>query len=90
MGDDTKELLKTHQAAILRELDRLHVNVSESFDDLKHDVSGIRSRLDIHNAEDNKRFEDIGNNLSVLKWAYGVGLCVLAAIFALLKSGVLP
>ena len=89
MPDSTKELLDAHHASILREL----TGVSTAISDLRRDVrvvsENVRDRLDEHATEDNQRFSAIDNNLSVLKWAYGVGLVVLAAIFALLKVGVL-
>lgn len=85
MGDDTRELLSAHQAAILRELDRLHTNVNASFADMKTDMSGIRVQMDDHSREDNGRFSTIDNSLSVLKWAYGVGLVIVGAILAALR-----
>lgn len=83
--DSTKELLGAQHAAVLRELDRIHINISSSLTALSADMGGIREKLDTHNEDDNRRFSAVTNDIGVLKWAYGAGLFIVAAIYALLK-----
>jgi hypothetical protein len=87
MPDSTKDLLNAHHAAVLRELNQVHSNISHSLSELKDDMGGIRERMDAHNRDDEKRFGVIENDMGVLKWAYGVGLVIVAAVYALLKMG---
>lgn len=87
MPDSTRELLNAHHQAMLRELNQMHAKISGSLSDIKEDMGGIRERMDTHAAEDNRRFGELDNSVGVLKWAYGVGLVIVAAIFALLKMG---
>lgn len=87
MPDSTKELLDAHHAQVLRELDRVYVSVSGSLSDIKHDMSGIRSKMDDRAETDNARFGEIENKIGVLGWAYGVGVFIVGCIFALLKLG---
>ena len=85
MGDDTRELLNAHKDAILRELDGLGRDVRSDFASLREDLAGTRRRQDEHNSEDNRRFGNIDNSLSVLKWAYGIGIVIIGAL--LMKMG---
>lgn len=87
MPDSTKELLNAHHAAVLRELNQIHTNISGSLSEIKTDVGGVREQLDAHNKEDERRFGVLENDMGVLKWAYGVGLFIVAAVYALLKLG---
>lgn len=87
MGDDTKNLLTAHRDAILRELDGLGRDVRSDFASLRADMVATRDRQDEHNAEDNRRFGNIDNSLSVLKWAYGLGVGVMLLLLAYLKMG---
>lgn len=89
MSDDTRQLLNAHNAAILRELDRIHTSVAANLGDLKEDMGAIRERMDIHNNEDARRFGELENGVGVLKWAYGAGIFILGAILALLRMGAL-
>ena len=82
MGDDTKELMNAHHAAILRELDGLGRDLRSDLSDLKADNAGTRQRLESHSADDNIRFATIDNSMTILKWAYGLGVFVIIALLA--------
>lgn len=88
MGDDTKELLNAHHAAILRELDGLGTRLMRDLSELKDDNAGTRTRLESHANEDNQRFGNIDRSMAVLKWAYALGIFVIVALLA--KMGVTP
>lgn len=83
--DSTKELLGAQHAAVLRELDRIHINISGSLAEIKEDMGGVREKMDAHDKSDDRRFGMLENDIGVLKWAYGVGVVIITAIFALLK-----
>lgn len=85
MPDSTKELLNAHHAAVLRELNQVHANISASLSDLREDFGGIREKMDEHTANDNERFSEIRNDIGVLKWAYGAAGVLLLAVLAYLK-----
>lgn len=85
--DSTKELLTFYHAAILRELDLTSRAVRADISDLRHDLHGTRTRLDAHDADDAKRFGSIDRGLSVLQWAYGVGVVVVTALLAKMGWG---
>ena len=89
MPDSTKELLTAHHQSILRELTAVSASIVDLRQNMRSDSESLRDKLDDHDESDNKRFSAIDSNLSVLKWAYSVGLVVLGLIFALLKTGVL-
>lgn len=89
MPDSTKELLSAHHAAVLRELNQMQSNISNSLSDIKEDMGGIRERMNAHSEEDHHRFSALTNDIGILKWAYGAGLIIVGAIFSLLKLGVL-
>jgi len=87
MGDDTRELLNAHHAAILRELDGLGRDVRTDIARLRSDLAGTRDRQDEHNAEDHQRFGSIDKNISVLTWAYGLGVIIIGALLAKMGWG---
>ena len=78
MGDDTRELLNVHHVAILREIDKLSKNISEDIAGMRGDLADARTRQDLHNSDDNRRFGLIDNRLAVLMWAYGVAAVAVA------------
>ena len=82
MGDDTKELLNAHHAAILRELDTFQRNVRSDMSDIKSDMSNARTRLDVHTTEDSARFSELTRGIGILQWAYGVGVLIIGALLA--------
>lgn len=82
MADSTRELLNAHHAAILRELDRIHVNVSDDLAGLRRDSQAVGATIDTHTRDDAKQFAAIERGLSVLQWAYGLGVFVLAVLLA--------
>ena len=88
MGDDTKELLNAHHAAILRELDGLGRDLRSDLSDLKSDNTITRARLESHAHDDNQRFGTIDRSMAVLKWAYALGIFVIVAL--LTKMGLVP
>lgn len=71
MPETTRELLTAHHAAILRELDGIHRSVRSDLADIRNDLSGARVRLEAHD-----------RHLSVLQWAYGIGVVIVMAILA--------
>ena len=75
MPDSTKELLNAHHASILRELDRVHSHVTESFTEIKTEMGGVRTRLESHDSA-----------MAVLKWAYAIGVVIIMTILGFLQS----
>ena len=71
MPDSTKDLLTAHHAAILRELDGMQRSVRGDLQDIRTDLAGARTRLEAHD-----------RHLSVLQWAYGIGVTIVLAILA--------
>ena len=82
MADTTKELLNVHHAAILRELDRIHTNVSQDLAGLRADSKACGDTIEAHTRDDAKQFSTIERGLSVLQWAYGLGVLAMLALLA--------
>ena len=76
MGDDTRQLLNAHHAAILRELDEIKQSVRGDLSEIRSDLAGARTRLETHD-----------RHLSVLQWAYGIGAALAAAVLAKIGFG---
>lgn len=71
ISGSTRELLNVHHAAILRELDGLQRSVRGDLQNIRTDLTVARARLEAH-----------GSRLSVLQWAYGIGVVIVMAILA--------